>query len=268
MDEDVMLQILSSQKAKVLFVDDEPRVLRSLKAVFRKNYQVFTAESADQAKSLMNNSNGFDVVVTDERMPSIPGHKLLEWVKNHSPDTGRILLSGVADEQSLADAMAIADTDIFLPKPWNTEKFIDAIENAVTSKQASKRAHPGASKLKSIAFIESNENYQRLYNKLSNDLPYVEAGIAYKNQETFLSALKAGVKPSLLIIDLSEDLISIPDLLAYIAKNNPELKVILTAEPQLARYSMSSINSRHYFDTVIKPVSSMRMKPLLEKALL
>jgi len=67
------------RKYRVLFVDDEPRVTSALKAIFRREYTVFIANSGADALTLLSKEK-VDVVISDQRMPHMLGNELLAKV--------------------------------------------------------------------------------------------------------------------------------------------------------------------------------------------
>ena len=83
-------------KARVLFVDDEERIVNLLRLCFLSTYQVFTATSGKQALEIIRN-NDIDVIVSDQRMPGMTGIELLTSVRQESPNTVRLLLTGYSD---------------------------------------------------------------------------------------------------------------------------------------------------------------------------
>jgi serine/threonine-protein kinase len=56
----------------ILFVDDEPRITSALKALFRREYKVLTANSGQQALQVLEQET-VDVLVSDQRMPEMSG---------------------------------------------------------------------------------------------------------------------------------------------------------------------------------------------------
>lgn len=84
---------------RILFVDDEKQILRALKRLFvSSDYEVHFAESGEKALQLIE-SNDFDLLVTDIRMPEMDGLELLRQVKSESPLTLRVALSGYTDNK-------------------------------------------------------------------------------------------------------------------------------------------------------------------------
>ncbi len=100
-----MPEVSLTQLARILCVDDEPNILSSLRRLFRsQGYQVSTAESGKEGLQLLE-SQPFDIVISDMRMPEMDGARFLEHVRGRWPDTLRLLLTGYADIQSILYAI-------------------------------------------------------------------------------------------------------------------------------------------------------------------
>ena len=84
---------------RILFVDDEPRVLEGLRRMLhslRNDWEMkFVASGAEALQCLA--ATPFDVLVTDVRMPEMSGVELLQEVIQQYPEVIRIVLSGTAD---------------------------------------------------------------------------------------------------------------------------------------------------------------------------
>ncbi len=105
----------------VLFVDDEEGILHALRRVFiEENYNILTADSAEEALEIMASST-VHLVVSDHRMPGMTGAELLRRIKERWPDTIRIMLTGYADVQSIMGAVNEGAVYKFITKPWNDE---------------------------------------------------------------------------------------------------------------------------------------------------
>lgn len=118
-------------KPRVLCVDDEPGVLRSLHALLRGRFDVSSATRADEGLALMR-KNEFDVVISDQRMPGMTGTEFLEQVKETSPQTMRLLLTGHAE---VTDALqSVNDSEVFryIHKPWDNQHLMDMVTYAAT----------------------------------------------------------------------------------------------------------------------------------------
>jgi putative nucleotidyltransferase with HDIG domain len=104
-------------RLRLMFVDDEPAVLRMLQAMLRpmqKEWDMGFAESGELALRLME-QQPWDVLVSDMRMPGMNGAQLLNEVMKRYPRTVRIILSGYADEELVMKC--VGATHQYLAKP-------------------------------------------------------------------------------------------------------------------------------------------------------
>ncbi len=115
---------------RVLFVDDEAKILEGLERMLRpmrKEWEMVFANSGAQALNLMSASR-FDVIVTDMRMPEMDGAQLLEQVQKKFPGVVRLVLSGYFEMEMAMRAVPVAHQ--YLAKPCDAEKLRQAIEHA------------------------------------------------------------------------------------------------------------------------------------------
>ncbi len=114
----------------VLFVDDDPYVLSALKRSLAKEYQIDTAEGAGQAIEAMI-SKTYAAVVSDLKMPGMSGIEILAKVKEISPNTVRILLTGHADLDAAIAAVNEGNIFRLLTKPCNHAIMTTALDAAL-----------------------------------------------------------------------------------------------------------------------------------------
>jgi len=127
------------EKPLVLSVDDEPNVARAVKRTLRRaSVDVVTAESGAEGLRLME-SHCFDVIISDMRMPEMTGAKFLAQAALKQPDCKRVLLTGYADIESTIEAINEGGVSTYLTKPWEDEKLISVVEEAVQLKKLQAR---------------------------------------------------------------------------------------------------------------------------------
>lgn len=120
---------MSKDKIRVLYVDDEVHNLHSFKAAFRRDFEVFTAESAAEGRKILANED-IKVIITDQRMPETTGVEFLESIIPSYPDPIRILLTGYTDIQAVIDAINKGQIYHYITKPWDEEQLRNIINNA------------------------------------------------------------------------------------------------------------------------------------------
>ncbi len=121
----------SEKKESVLFVDDEPAILSSLKRLFRKSsFNCCFAESGEVGLKLLE-ENPVDLIVSDMRMPKMSGAEFLAIARSKWPDTVRILLTGHSDISATIDALNKGGIYRYISKPWNDQELQEAIEQSL-----------------------------------------------------------------------------------------------------------------------------------------
>jgi len=119
-----------AKRGTVLFVDDERRVLTSMRAMFRRDYEVLLANSGPEALDLLRDHE-VDVIVSDQRMPGMTGVEVLKAVKHLAPNAMRILLTGYADLKAIEASINEGEVFRYLTKPCPSEQLKEAIGLAV-----------------------------------------------------------------------------------------------------------------------------------------
>ncbi|HCC54180.1 MAG TPA: two-component system response regulator [Desulfobulbaceae bacterium] len=120
------------EKGKLLFVDDEENILRSLRRLFMdEEVEIFTASSGAQGLEILAREAGVGVIVSDQRMPEMTGVDFLEKSKAISPQSIRILLTGYADVNAAIDAINRGGAFRYLNKPWNDDELVHSVMGAM-----------------------------------------------------------------------------------------------------------------------------------------
>jgi DNA-binding NtrC family response regulator len=120
---------MSQQPVRILFVDDEERILRSLAMQFRRHYEVLV--ETDPHKGLQRlREERIDILVSDQRMPQMTGAELLAQAQEIAPDTLRILLTGYSDLDAAVDALNSGGIFRYLTKPWDPQEMAFTLRQA------------------------------------------------------------------------------------------------------------------------------------------
>jgi HD-like signal output (HDOD) protein/FixJ family two-component response regulator len=114
-------------KKRILFVDDEPRILQGLKRMLHSKREEWEVEFAGDGLSALEvlEKGPIDVIISDMRMPGMSGAQLLEEVKKRHPRVTRIILSGQSDLEWVMKSVTVAHQ--FLAKPCELENLVAAI---------------------------------------------------------------------------------------------------------------------------------------------
>ncbi len=118
-------------KPSILFVDDEPNILRALRRLLRSEpYEIrVTSDPLEAVQQLKDAPPA--VVVSDQRMPVMTGVEVLEQGRLHAEDTVRILLTGYADMSAAIEAVNRGGIYAYLTKPWDEQALKTVLRRAI-----------------------------------------------------------------------------------------------------------------------------------------
>ncbi|HEY0873193.1 MAG TPA: HD domain-containing phosphohydrolase [Vicinamibacterales bacterium] len=117
--------------ARVLCVDDEPRVLEALGLHLRRRYTLLTATNGAEGLERLRNDGPIEVIVSDMRMPGMDGTTFLAKARDVSPDSVRILLTGNTDIKAAMAAVNQGQLFRFLLKPCPASEVATAVDAAI-----------------------------------------------------------------------------------------------------------------------------------------
>ncbi|MBI2239295.1 MAG: response regulator [Magnetospirillum gryphiswaldense] len=117
---------------RILLIDDDPNLLSGLQRHLRKQFTLVTAEGGATALDLVKQANAegapFAVALSDMRMPSMDGIETLSKIRQLSPDTVRMMLTGNADQQTAIDAINLGNIFRFFTKPCPAETLAPGLQ--------------------------------------------------------------------------------------------------------------------------------------------
>jgi adenylate cyclase len=117
-------------KPRLLIVDDEPDMLDFLERVFRADWEVVRAASAQEAYDALAGGK-FSLVITDQKMPHTTGVELLERIGGLYPGLVKVLLSGFTEVPEIERAVERGGIHNYVVKPVDSEKLRAAVAEAV-----------------------------------------------------------------------------------------------------------------------------------------
>jgi diguanylate cyclase (GGDEF)-like protein len=121
----------STERHKVLCVDDEPQVLEGLSLQLGRRYEVLTALSGAQALEVLSSHESVAAIISDMRMPRMDGATFLARARTVAPHAARILLTGQTDIESAIAAVNQAQVLKFLKKPCLPPELHAAVEAGI-----------------------------------------------------------------------------------------------------------------------------------------
>lgn len=118
-----------NEKPTLLLVDDEERILRSLAMLFRPTHRLLTTTDGREALEMVRRER-VHVIVSDQRMPIMNGAELLRQVREQSPNTMRLLLTGYSDLAAVVASVNEGEIFRFINKPWDATDLRDTVAEA------------------------------------------------------------------------------------------------------------------------------------------
>jgi HD-like signal output (HDOD) protein len=173
---------------KILFVDDEQRLLDGLSRMLRPNRDVWemTFALGGQAAMAQLDMRQFDIVICDMRMPVVDGLAVLRYARDHSPRTVRIALSGQTDLDVMSHSLSVVHQ--FLSKPCSPSTLRSVIER-VSSLQ-SVLEHPALQAIvgQMVELPALPRTYQRFTEAIEDPETTIRAVVKIVEQDVALSA--------------------------------------------------------------------------------
>ena len=113
----------------VLYVDDEAGNLAAFNAAFRRDFDVRLAQGADEAMEALGQER-IDVMITDQRMPTVTGINLVRKTKETHPEVVKMILTGFADHDVVLAALNEGLVYRFFEKPWIPSLIVQEVQGA------------------------------------------------------------------------------------------------------------------------------------------
>jgi DNA-binding NtrC family response regulator len=115
---------------KILIVDDEPDMLKLLSMILREktSYEITTTNNPMEAVELAK-QGGFDLVISDLKMPGLDGMEIIDAVKKIDEDIPVIIITAFASVESASEAIQKGGFD-FITKPFRKEQILFTIDKA------------------------------------------------------------------------------------------------------------------------------------------
>ncbi len=272
---------------KVLFVDDEPHIVQSLSLLF-DDYDVVTATSGEEALNYFKNSRVPDVIVSDQRMPMMTGIELLQKVRDLSPNTVRILLTGYSDLDAVIESVNSGEIFRYINKPWNSAKLKDTVALACQFSDRLKSAPPAPPRPRvsmptsvgvlsalgvdmpapnmsayHLLFIDPNPTNLQAYKDLLASSYTVHTAL---DADTAFHILKA-YPIDVLITEVNLGSTSAVDFLAAVSASYPDVVSILLSSSRDASIAIRLINEVQIFRYLVKPFQRQLLKSVIELAI-
>ncbi|MEM9398614.1 MAG: HD domain-containing phosphohydrolase [Verrucomicrobiota bacterium] len=116
---------------KILYVDDDPKILAAYQRNFLDRYEFDTAMNGREALKIVSEQGPYAILVADLKMPEMGGLELLQHMQKLAPDTVRIMLTGNADQDTTIRSVNQGQVFQFLTKPCSNEMLANALDSGL-----------------------------------------------------------------------------------------------------------------------------------------
>jgi DNA-binding NtrC family response regulator len=150
---------------RVLLVDDDPSILLVLKEILEREFpgEFIVKSATDPVMARWHlNSEIFDLLITDLKMPGISGLELLRSAKRSNVWTQVMVVTGHSNVQALMDAMDLGAND-YLLKPLKVEELEEAITNCLKRTQRWRSALDGTITERNKKSVQQNDSAEHDY---------------------------------------------------------------------------------------------------------
>ena len=266
------------QKAKILFVDDEEHIVKTLKSLFRNKYDIYTATSAMEALGIVTNDH-IHVVVSDQRMPEMQGIELLREIKALSPTTMRLMLTGYSDLDAILGSINTGEIFRYIYKPWDNDeikKTIDLAASVGLKIEASGVTVPDNDKpymptpvtndaqRTGILVMDSDPQAYATIKELFEKKYRVVYAPSFERALDVLENQEIGVVVSDVFVDKKDATILVKALKA----EYPEIVTVILTKFNDANMAVKLINQGQIFRYLSKPIHKAQLRASLETSVI
>lgn len=241
-------------KATILLVDDEERILRSLKMIFMRKYNVITTTNPYKAMELAQQQK-IHVIISDQRMPEMMGAELLREFKRISPNTMRLLLTGYSDLNAIISSINEGEIFRFINKPWNQAEIMETVEQAVQLALESTQQEENYDSVEAmvdrpnLVVIDPDPHTRAMVEETVGERANV---YSHTNLEDGLETLST-TNTAVLVTDLHINNEDISQTINTLRQQNPQLITIVLTSFQDTNRLIDMINHGQIFRFIPKP---------------
>lgn len=261
---------MASNKSKILCVDDEPNIVRSLQWLLQREFEVHTASSGQDALALVQ-QHDFDVVISDQRMPMMTGVEVLREVKRLSPRTMRILLTGYSDMQAIIKSVNESEVFRFINKPWNIGELPKVVAQAAEiarsrpaeSEEEVTEEMPIVANGDCILVIDDDPSMAQAVSEVVGEA----ARVSYTQNLADAVDILNKESVSVIVAETRVGSIDATRLVRLMKSRHPEIVTVMLTDDGDADTVTGLINQGQIYRFVPKPVRSGYLKLVINSAL-
>jgi serine/threonine-protein kinase len=253
-------------RPRLLFVDDDERILNALRSLVRGDYDAVTVTDGEQALEALK-ADVFDVIVSDQRMPKMAGVEVLRRAREIAPETVRILLTGYSDLASMVGSINEGEIYRFVSKPWDNQELTRTLHGAVAVSRALREMRRGSKPPHvvdgTLLVIEREPDLIRSVRDLF--------GRRYKVRyaPSCEDALDLMVKEdvAVVLVDVDGHEAHMTTMLQLLKQEQPQMLAIVATRASDSEYLIELINQAQIYRFLTKPPDPQLLKQHVEAAL-
>ncbi len=116
----------SGLKRSILIVEDEQGPRDSLRMILRPFYQIYEAETGENALEILQNSD-IDLITLDLKLPGIRGADMLREIRKIAPDAEILVITGYRELKPEFDQMDNKEIAGFITKPFDVSELLSTL---------------------------------------------------------------------------------------------------------------------------------------------
>lgn len=261
---------MANNKSKILCIDDEPNIVRSLQWLLQKEFEVLTAGSGQEALALVH-QHDFDVVISDQRMPVMTGVEVLREVKRLSPRTMRILLTGYSDMQAIVKSVNESEVFRFINKPWNIAELPQVVAQAAEIAR-SRPAESGEEVTEDMPIVANGDcilviDDDPAMAQAVSEVVGEAAKVSYSQNLADAVGILNKESVSVIVSETRVGSIDATRLVRLMKSRHPEIVTVMLTDDGDADTVTALINQGQIYRFVPKPVRSGYLKLVINSAL-
>ena len=267
----------SVKRARILFIDDEERILTALKSQFRERYHVFTTTEGEKALDFIARYQ-IHVIVSDQRMPTMVGVELLRRSRAISPNSVRILLTGYSDLAAIVGSINDGEVYRFISKPWDNTDLQTIVAEAVTialeladakplnvtggGKDGAAPALPARIEAGILVVDQDEELFRVVRELMGAQCPVLYAASA---DDALAAMQQSEIAVVVTDVDFGEG--QLTAMLKLLKQENPQILAIVATQASDSELVIELINQAQIFRFLNKPVSVKLVRGHMQAAL-
>lgn len=125
---------MDKKRGKILVLDDEQIVLDSVRRILEgENYEIVTCRKGEEAREALK-KGGFDILVTDLKMPGMDGLQAMEALSEVDPDLSMIMFTAYSTVDSAVKALKLGAVD-YVRKPFTPDQLVEMITKVMLDRK-------------------------------------------------------------------------------------------------------------------------------------